>query len=196
MARRLGHVRAPERRQRLLRAVHAARHQRLAAGQHDELAIAQHQGQRLVVWRTGFPEQFPRLHAFMMAEPGQQFSIDFAGSQSYKRPRKDTTMSGHDRSRRAFLRQSLSGLGAAWAVANAAGIAEAAAFAQQGPRASSAQAFSFFTAAQAAEVEAMAAQIIPTDSTPGRPRSACGRTSSTAASSTFEKEHRPTTRRG
>ena len=76
-------------------------------------------------------------------------------------------MSEHDRSRRAFLRQSLSGLGAAWAVANAGGIAEAAAFAQQSARAATPQTFTFFTAAQAADVEAMAAQIIPTDSTPG-----------------------------
>ena len=103
----------------------------------------------------------------MMAEPRQRFSIDFAAGRSYNQPRKDTTMSGHDRSRRAFLRQSLSGLGAAWAMANAGGIAEAAAFAQQSARAATPQAFSFFTAAQAADVEAMAAQIIPTDSTPG-----------------------------
>ncbi len=103
----------------------------------------------------------------MMAEPGQRFSIDFAASRSYKQPRKDTTMSGHDRSRRAFLRQSLSGLGAAWAVANAAGIAEAAAFSQQAGRSSSPPPFTFFTAAQAADVDAMAAQIIPTDTTPG-----------------------------
>lgn len=52
-------------------------------------------------------------------------------------------------------------------MANAGGIAEAAAFAQQSARAATPQAFTFFTASQAADVEAMAAQIIPTDSTPG-----------------------------
>ena len=75
-------------------------------------------------------------------------------------------MSGREQSRREFLLKSLSGVGAAWAVANYAGIEDAAAFAQQSARAAS-PAFSFFTAAQAAEVEAMAAQIIPTDATPG-----------------------------
>lgn len=76
-------------------------------------------------------------------------------------------MSGHERSRRDFLLRSLSGLGAAWAATNAAGIAEAAAFVQQSARSGSAASFGFFTAAQAADVEAMAAQIIPTDSSPG-----------------------------
>ncbi len=74
-------------------------------------------------------------------------------------------MSGREQSRREFLLKSLSGVGAAWAVANYAGIEDAAAFVQQSAKAS--PGFSFFTAAQAAEIEAMAAQIIPTDSTPG-----------------------------
>ena len=76
-------------------------------------------------------------------------------------------MSGRERSRREFLRTSLTGVGAAWAVANAAGIKEASAFVQQATRDGQAVRFSFFTPAQAMEIEAMAAQIIPTDSTPG-----------------------------
>lgn len=76
-------------------------------------------------------------------------------------------MSERDRSRREFLRASLIGAGAAWATANAGGIAEAYAFVQQSTRGGATPAFGFFTAAQAAEIEAMAAQIIPTDSTPG-----------------------------
>ncbi len=76
-------------------------------------------------------------------------------------------MSGRERSRREFLIQSLTGAGAVWATANYSGIAEAAAFAQQSARAGAPAAFTFFTAAQAADVDAMAAQIIPTDSTPG-----------------------------
>jgi len=75
-------------------------------------------------------------------------------------------MSGRDRSRREFLLKSLTGVGAAWAVANYAGIEDAYAFVQQSAK-SGAPSLAFFTAAQAAEVEAMAAQIIPTDSTPG-----------------------------
>ena len=76
-------------------------------------------------------------------------------------------MGGRDRSRREFLLESLTAAAAAWATANMGGIAEAAAFAQQSARSAASQAFGFFSAAQAADVEAMAAQIIPTDSTPG-----------------------------
>lgn len=77
---------------------------------------------------------------------------------------KDAGMNGREPSRREFLFRSLSGVGAAWALSNTAGIAEAAAFAGQ---AGATPRFTFLTAAQAADVEAMAAQIIPTDSTPG-----------------------------
>lgn len=76
-------------------------------------------------------------------------------------------MSGRERSRREFLLGSLSGVGAAWAIANYAAIEEAYAFVQQSATAGRPAAFGFFTPAQAAEVEAMAAQIIPTDDTPG-----------------------------
>jgi gluconate 2-dehydrogenase gamma chain len=76
-------------------------------------------------------------------------------------------MSAREQSRREFLLRSLTGVGAAWAVANMAGIEDAAAFAQQAARTSGPVTYAFFTPAQAAEVEAMAAQIIPTDSTPG-----------------------------
>jgi hypothetical protein len=81
--------------------------------------------------------------------------------------RKDTIMSGPERSRREFLLTTLSGVGAAWAVANYAGIEDAYAFVQQSARSAQPPPFAFFTPAQAAEIEAMAAQIIPTDSTPG-----------------------------
>src|SRR5215212_8948377 len=76
-------------------------------------------------------------------------------------------MSGRERSRRDFLVRSLSGVGAAWAVANYAGIEDAYAFVQQSARSAQPATFAFFTPAQAADVEAMAAQIIPTDATPG-----------------------------
>jgi gluconate 2-dehydrogenase gamma chain len=62
----------------------------------------------------------------------------------------------------------LTGVSAAWVVANYAGIVEADAYAQQAaakwvatPR------LGFFTEEQAADIDAMASQIIPTDDTPG-----------------------------
>ena len=76
-------------------------------------------------------------------------------------------MSGPERSRREFLLRSLTGVGAAWAVANYAGIEDAYAFVQQSAKTGTPASFAFFTPAQATEIEAMAAQIIPTDSTPG-----------------------------
>lgn len=75
-------------------------------------------------------------------------------------------MSTPETSRREFLIRSVSGIGATWVAANYASILEASAYAQQAGR-SVAPAFTFFTPAQAADVEAMAAQIIPTDATPG-----------------------------
>ena len=76
-------------------------------------------------------------------------------------------MSTRGQSRRQFLLSSVSGLSAAWVVANYAGIVEADAFVQQAARSGQPPPLAFFTPAQAAEVEAMAAQIIPTDETPG-----------------------------
>ena len=76
-------------------------------------------------------------------------------------------MSTRDTSRRDFLVSSLSGVGAAWVAANLTGIEAAEAYVEQAARSGRPAAFAFFTAAQAAELDAMAAQIIPTDSTPG-----------------------------
>jgi gluconate 2-dehydrogenase gamma chain len=74
-------------------------------------------------------------------------------------------MTTRDTSRRSFLFESVTGLSAAWVTANYAGILSAQDYvlAAQSAQAS----FSFFTPEQAAEIEAMAAQIIPTDQTPG-----------------------------
>ena len=76
-------------------------------------------------------------------------------------------MSPQQRSRRQFLIESVAGLGGAWVAANYAGILEAQAYVQQAASAGQPIKLAFFTEAQAAEVEAMAAQIIPTDGTPG-----------------------------
>ena len=71
------------------------------------------------------------------------------------------------KSRRAFLAQSASGLGASWLAANFPAIAAAQEFVRTAAASGQLPAFAFFTPEQAAEVEAMAAEIIPTDDTPG-----------------------------
>jgi gluconate 2-dehydrogenase gamma chain len=99
-------------------------------------------------------------------------------------------MSTRGQSRREFLLSSVSGLSAAWVVANYAGIVEADAFVQQAARSGQPPALAFFTPAQAAEVEAMAAQIIPTDDTPGA-REAHVINFIDRALTTFERERQP-----
>src|SRR4029078_4738137 len=76
-------------------------------------------------------------------------------------------MTPQQRSRRQFLIESVAGLGGAWVAANYAGIMEAQGFVQQAARSGQPIKLAFCTEAQAAEVEAMAAQIIPSDATPG-----------------------------
>lgn len=79
-------------------------------------------------------------------------------------------MSTQGKSRRAFLAESvagLTGLSTAWVAANYTGIIEAEAFAQQATKWTTTPRLGFFTEEQAAEIDAMASQIIPTDDTPG-----------------------------
>ena len=76
-------------------------------------------------------------------------------------------MSTQGKSRREFLVQSVSGLGAAWVAAHYADIEAVEAYVQRTAASGAPARLEFFTPAQAAEVEAMAAQIIPTDDTPG-----------------------------
>ncbi len=71
------------------------------------------------------------------------------------------------KSRRAFLTESASGIGAAWLAANWQAIVEAQEFVRTAAASGQPHQFAFFTPEQAAEVEAMAAEIIPTDDTPG-----------------------------
>jgi gluconate 2-dehydrogenase gamma chain len=70
-------------------------------------------------------------------------------------------------SRRAFLKGSATGLGAAWFAANYPGIVAAQEYVFGAARLGDARGFAFLTTEQAVEVEAMAAQIIPADETPG-----------------------------
>src|SRR6186713_2222688 len=82
-------------------------------------------------------------------------------------PRREIVMSTPGQSRRDFLLNSVSGLGAAWVATHYSAIIDAAEYAEQTARSGQAGKFAFFTPEQATEVEAMAAQIIPTDATPG-----------------------------
>jgi hypothetical protein len=76
-------------------------------------------------------------------------------------------MSTPGQSRRDFLLNSVSGLGAAWVATHYSAIIDAAEYAEQAARSGQPAKFAFFTPEQATEIEAMAAQIIPTDATPG-----------------------------
>jgi gluconate 2-dehydrogenase gamma chain len=70
-------------------------------------------------------------------------------------------------SRRQFLSRSLAGLGSAWLSTHWPEILAAHEHARRAAQTDPPAKFEFFTPEQAAEVEAVAAQIIPTDETPG-----------------------------
>jgi len=70
-------------------------------------------------------------------------------------------------SRRLFLSRSLGGISAAWFAANMPGIRAAAQHAHQATLSREPTTFDFFTSEQSAVIEAVTAQIIPTDDTPG-----------------------------
>jgi len=98
-------------------------------------------------------------------------------------------------SRRAFLERSPAGLTAAWLAAHRIELAAAhqhAAHAAQSPQSTELE---YLTRAQAAEVEAVAAQIIPADDTPGA-REAGVVYFIDRALATFFKKDRPTYAKG
>lgn len=70
-------------------------------------------------------------------------------------------MNGPEKSRRSFLIDSATGLGGVWIAVNWPAILAAEEHARTAPG------FAFFTPEQATELDAMTAQIIPTDHTPG-----------------------------
>jgi hypothetical protein len=80
-------------------------------------------------------------------------------------------MSNEGPSRRAFLAESVAGLTGvttAWMLTNYSGILEAQEYAQQAAaKWTTTPRLAFFTGEQAADIDAMASQIIPTDDTPG-----------------------------
>jgi hypothetical protein len=104
-------------------------------------------------------------------------------------------MSTQGKSRRAFLVESLSGVGAAWVATNYTGILATHEYVLEAAQSGQPVKFAFLTPAQGAEVEAMTAQIIPTDSTPGA-REARVVQFIDRALVTFEKGRQPTYRQG
>jgi len=82
-------------------------------------------------------------------------------------------MSTKRKSRRSFLVDSVAGLNAAWVAANYPSILAAQEHVQKATKAGQLPRLAVFTEAQGAEIEAMAAQIIPTDETPGAREAHC-----------------------
>jgi len=72
-----------------------------------------------------------------------------------------------DLTRRHFLLQAGTGLSAVWLSTNWSSIVAAATHAHQAAQSSLPSKFQFFTPEQAKEIDAVAARIIPSDSTPG-----------------------------
>ncbi len=74
--------------------------------------------------------------------------------------------------RRSFLMASALGVSAGWVAANWPGIFEARVLAARAAAGEPVE-FSFFSKEQAAEIDAMASQIIPADETPGAHEARC-----------------------
>src|ERR1700731_3242656 len=70
-------------------------------------------------------------------------------------------------SRRRFLSQAGIAVSAAWVSPNWPEMVSAAAHARQAVQSATAYKFEFFTPAEATEIDALSARIIPTDDTPG-----------------------------
>jgi gluconate 2-dehydrogenase gamma chain len=78
-------------------------------------------------------------------------------------------MSGYEQTRRRFL----AGVGGAWVASHLPGIVAAQEVLRSAAANGVTPALTFFTPEQAAEVEAVTAQIIPTDDTPGAREAGC-----------------------
>ena len=70
-------------------------------------------------------------------------------------------------SRRRFLSHGISGLSSAWITAHWPAVLSAADHAHRAAQSATPPKFEFFSSEQAAEIDAIAARIIPTDGTPG-----------------------------
>lgn len=104
-------------------------------------------------------------------------------------------MSNQDASRRLFLIQSLSGVSSAWLALRLPEIIAAQEHAHRAVQSTTPIKFEFLTPEQAVEVEAIAAQIIPTDDTPGA-REAKVIYFIDRALTTFDKENQPAYTKG
>lgn len=98
-------------------------------------------------------------------------------------------------SRRSFLIKSVAGLNAAWITAHYHDILAAQEYANKAGQNGKPPQLVFFTEAQAAEIEAMTAQIIPTDDTPGAREARCVYFIDRALS-TFAKKSQPAYTKG
>ena len=76
-------------------------------------------------------------------------------------------MDNEETSRRLFLIKSLTGVSSAWLALRLPEIVSAQEHVHQAAQTSTPTKFEFLTTEQAVEIEAVAAQIIPTDDTPG-----------------------------
>ncbi|HZM88370.1 MAG TPA: gluconate 2-dehydrogenase subunit 3 family protein, partial [Blastocatellia bacterium] len=99
-------------------------------------------------------------------------------------------MDDQDASRRLFLIKSLTGVSAAWLALRMPEIVAAQEHAHQAVQSSAPVKFEFLSPEQAVEIEAVAAQIIPADDTPGA-REARVIYFIDRALSTFDKERQP-----
>jgi gluconate 2-dehydrogenase gamma chain len=95
-----------------------------------------------------------------------------------------------EKSRRSFLLASVTGVNAAWIAANYPGILAAQEHIHRSEKAGQLPRLAFFTNEQAAEIEAMAAQIIPADESPGAREAHCIYFIDRALS-TFAKDSQP-----
>ena len=80
---------------------------------------------------------------------------------------KQRSLKKQGASRRSFLTGSAAGLSSAWLASNWSGILEAQEHARQAAASGRPAKLEFLSPEQATEVESVAAQIIPTDDTPG-----------------------------
>ena len=99
-------------------------------------------------------------------------------------------MGTNGKSRRSFLLASATGLPAVWVAANYPGILAAQEHVRLAVKAGQTPQLTFFSEAQAAEIDAMAAQIIPTDQSPGAREAHCLYFIDRALS-TFAKDSQP-----
>ena len=112
------------------------------------------------------------------------------GDKGQSRRNEDESQHNEDNSRRLFLIKSLTGISAAWLALRLPEIAAAQEHAHRASQSAAPIKFEFLSPEQATEIEAIAAQIIPTDDSPGA-REARVIYFIDRALTTFDKESQP-----